>query len=300
MASLKILLEYFVSISIWSIFNPFGLVLTLRQATGQFIAIWRSIIKGIIYDDTVSFNLPFEGNWKALNGGVHKRTSHSWNLVGQRYAYDFVMTDDYGKTYQHNPSKPENYHAFGKSILAASDGIVQEIRDDIRDYHRAGTGWIDIKTPEIRGNYVVIKHTPELYTLYAHLRAGSIIVKTGDKVIAGQKIGECGHSGHSSEPHLHFQLQDRADFYTAISLPIKFRNYKRVINGTEECFEQGFVEKDQIVCRFDTCLSGVTETAQFISPKISDLAPNFFLTFFTLLGVFVILARIVEMILTIR
>lgn len=222
------------------------------------------------------------------------------NLVGQRYAYDFVIMDDLGKTYQHNPGKPENYYAFEKSILAALDGTVQEIRDDIKDYHRAGTGWIDIKTPDIRGNYVVIKHNDNLYTLYAHLKSGSITVKTGDMVVAGQKIGDCGHSGHSSEPHLHFQLQDRADFYTAISLPIKFKNFKRVINGTEECVEKGFVEKDQTVCRADICLSGVTETAHFISPKITDLVLNFFLTFFTLLGVFVILARIVEIILAIR
>jgi len=62
---------------------------------------------------------------------------------------------------------------------------------------------------------------------------------------------EGGHfdfpTGHSSEPHLHFQLQDRADFYTAISLPIKFQNFERLENDTQECVELGFIEKDQMV-----------------------------------------------------
>lgn len=297
--ALKIYVEYLISILIWSILNPFGLVQTLRQTAGQFIAIGRSVIRGVIYEDTVAFLLPFEGAWKVVNGGVHKQTSHSWNLIGQRYAYDFVITDHLGKTYQHSSSKPENYYAFGKSILAASNGIVQEVRDNIRDYNRAGTGWIDVKTPDIRGNYVVIKHSPNLYTLYAHLKSGSISVKTGEAVVAGQKIGECGHSGHSSEPHLHFQLQDRPDFFTAVSLPVRFSNYERVKNTTQECVELGFVEKDQVVRKINSCSSGITETADFISPKISDLVQNFLILFFTILGIIVVLARIAELILKI-
>jgi len=175
--SLKILFEYFLSVFIWSILNPYGLVQTLQQTVGQFIAISRSIVKGVMYDDTVTFVLPFEGTWKVANGGIRKQTSHSWNLIGQRYAYDFVVVDDAGKTYQGPSNRPENYLAFGKPILAASDGIVVDVRNDIKDYHRAGTGWVDIKTPDIRGNYVVIKHDSGRHTLYAHLKAGSITVK---------------------------------------------------------------------------------------------------------------------------
>ena len=32
-------------------------------------------------------------------------------------------------------------------------------------------------------------------------------MKLGDQVKAGDKIGECGNSGNSSEPHVHFHLQ---------------------------------------------------------------------------------------------
>lgn len=297
--ALKIYIQYFASIFIWSIFNPFGLIQTIQQTAGQFIATGRSVIRGVSYDDTIAFQLPFEGHWKVYNGGVHKQTSHSWGLIGQRYAYDFVITDHLGKTCQHNSTKPECYYAFGKSILAAADGIVREVRDNIRDYHRAGTGWIDVKTPDIRGNYVVIKHGPNTYTLYAHLKSGSIAVKTGEAVLAGQKIGECGHSGHSSEPHLHFQLQNRADFFMAVSLPIRFYNFERVLDNNQECVELGFVKKDQKVRNINSCSSGITETAEFIPPKILDLVQNFFILFFTILGIIVVLARIMELILKI-
>jgi hypothetical protein len=297
--SLKILFEYFLSVFIWSILNPYGLVQTLRQAAGQFIAISRSIVKDVMYDDTVTFVLPFEGTWKVVNGGIRKQTSHSWNIVGQRYAYDFVVVDDAGKTYRGSSNSPENYLAFGKPILAASDGVVVDVRNDIKDYHRAGTGWVDIKTPDIRGNYVVIKHDSGKYTLYAHLKAGSITVKKGEAVVTGQKIGECGHSGHSSEPHLHFQLQDRADFYTAIGLPIKFRNFERLENDTQECIELGYIEKDQMVHNVNTCCSGILETVDFIKPKISDLVWSTFVLFFTVLGIFVVVVRIIEFILNI-
>ncbi len=297
--SLKILFEYFLSVFIWSILNPYGLVQTLRQTAGQFIAISRSIVKGVMYDDTVTFVLPFEGTWKVANGGIRKQTSHSWSLIGQRYAYDFVVVDDAGKTYQGPSNRPENYLAFGKPVLAASDGIVVDVRNDIKDYHRAGTGWVDIKTPDVRGNYVVIKHDSGRYTLYAHLKVGSITVKKGEAVVTGQKIGECGHSGHSSEPHLHFQLQDRADFYTAISLPIKFRNFERVENDTQECIELGYVEKDQMVHSVNACCSGITETVDFIKPKILELVWNMFVSFFMVLGIFVVVVRIIEFILNI-
>jgi len=53
---------------------------------------------------------------------------------------------------------------------------------------------------------------------------GSIEVRAGDQVRRGQRIGLCGHSGHSTEPHLHFQVQDRGNFFLAASLPVAFTN----------------------------------------------------------------------------
>jgi murein DD-endopeptidase MepM/ murein hydrolase activator NlpD len=44
--------------------------------------------------------------------------------------------------------------------------------------------------------------------MYAHLQPGSLRVKVGDKVKAGQVLGLVGNTGNTSEPHLHFQLMN--------------------------------------------------------------------------------------------
>lgn len=61
------------------------------------------------------------------------------------------------------------------------------------------------------GNVVVIRHKniPGIFaTRYDHFKKGSITVKPGDKVKQGQKIGQVGSAGHSSGPHLHFEVWD--------------------------------------------------------------------------------------------
>ena len=50
----------------------------------------------------------------------------------------------------------------------------------------------------------MIQHAEKEYSLLAHLKPGSICVRTGQQVNLGEKIGECGNSGNTSEPHLHF------------------------------------------------------------------------------------------------
>ncbi len=54
------------------------------------------------------------------------------------------------------------------------------------------------------GNLVVVRHSPELETRYAHL--GSIEVKAGDLVGSQDVLGTVGSSGRSTGPHLHFEV----------------------------------------------------------------------------------------------
>jgi len=59
------------------------------------------------------------------------------------------------------------------------------------------------------GNVVVLRHTgvPGVFaTRYDHLKRGSILVQPGDSVQAGQKIAEAASAGHSTGPHLHFEV----------------------------------------------------------------------------------------------
>ena len=61
----------------------------------------------------------------------------------------------------------------------------------------------------IGGNYVILDHGNGEFSVYAHLKPGSVNAKVGDVVNVGQPIGKLGSSGNSSEPHLHFQVADR-------------------------------------------------------------------------------------------
>ena len=60
------------------------------------------------------------------------------------------------------------------------------------------------------GNCLIIDQGHNEYAVYAHLKPGSLGIRRGDKVRTGQVLGLCGNSGNSSEPHLHFHLQDNA------------------------------------------------------------------------------------------
>ncbi len=174
------------------------------------------------YQCQVQYSLPFQGIWTAVNGGVDKAASHSWGIQTQRYAYDFIILDEEGHSFSGDRTKTTDYYCYGKEILAPADGEVVELRDKYPDSLLLAPGQVDCSARDIRGNYIVIRHADKEYGLLAHLKPGSIRVKAGDKVKRGQCIAYCGNSGNTSEPHLHFHLQDGRSFYTSAGLPIEF------------------------------------------------------------------------------
>lgn len=176
------------------------------------------------YRCKVKYSLPFLGSWTTVNGGVDKSSSYSWGIPVQRYAYDFLVLDKDGKSYTGDLSKATNYHCYGKKILAPADGMVIEVGSGCSDSLILGKGQVDCSAPDIRGNYILIRHAEEEYSLLAHLQPGSIGVKVGETVKRGQSIACCGNSGNSSEPHLHLQLQNGMGFFNSAGLPMEFEN----------------------------------------------------------------------------
>ncbi|MEU9893527.1 M23 family metallopeptidase [Streptomyces phaeochromogenes] len=55
------------------------------------------------------------------------------------------------------------------------------------------------------GIEVVVKHAGGYYTQYAHLAA--VTVEQGQRVAAGQWVGQSGTTGNSTGPHLHFEVR---------------------------------------------------------------------------------------------
>jgi murein DD-endopeptidase MepM/ murein hydrolase activator NlpD len=72
---------------------------------------------------------------------------------------------------------------------------------------------------------VILDHGNGEYSLLAHLRHGSVAVAAGARISAGDKVGECGNSGNTTEPHLHYHLQDTPVFGRAEGLPAQFTGY---------------------------------------------------------------------------
>ena len=80
------------------------------------------------------------------------------------------------------------------------------------------------------GNGVVIDHGNGEFSLLAHMQPKSLKVKKGDRVKAGQALGKCGNSGNTSEPHLHYHLQNGPEMPEAEGLPAFFNGL--VVDGS--------------------------------------------------------------------
>lgn len=242
------LLFMFYITGLFAFFNPYQFFQIIKQAIGN--ARLKANPKELIenaktYQNETKYILPFEKNteWLVYNGGITKQSSHSWDIITQRFAYDFVIAEGNYNRHKNKGTKLENYFCFNQNIVAVADGTVIKAVNNKRNAPFVGYGVLDFLTTSFIGNYVIINHTGNEYSFYAHLNKGSITITSGEKVIQGQIIGQCGHSGYSSEPHLHFHLQDRPDFFQAKGLPIRFSNIK--INGIDQS-EAFITESDRV------------------------------------------------------
>lgn len=82
----------------------------------------------------------------------------------------------------------------GSPILAADDGVVVAASSSVLNGQLVGYG-----------NYVIIAHRNNFFSLYGHLLG--FVVKAGDSVHQGQLIGYEGSTGNSTGPHLHFEYR---------------------------------------------------------------------------------------------
>ena len=179
------------------------------------------------YVGSVEYSLPFSGKWVVANGGVDAETSHSWDIDEQLYAYDFLILDDEVSSYSGDDKNLNSYYCYGKDILAPADGIVVAIYDSFSDCRIMGDGQTDPSSSDIGGNRIVIQHAEYEFSALCHLMPHSVSVQVGQQVRRGDAIARCGNSGNTSEPHLHFQVQNTKNFYSSIGLPIRFTSIRK-------------------------------------------------------------------------
>lgn len=168
----------------------------------------------------IRLRLPFRGTWYVAWGGRSPRRNYHARAPDQRFAYDFLVLRD-GASHQGDGEENADFHCFGRPVLAPAPGRVLRAVDSIPDNIPG-----EMNRDAIFGNHVVVDHGNGEFSVLAHLRRGSVTVEAGESVERGRRIGACGNSGNSSEPHLHYHLQDAPEPGRADGLPAVFRNYR--------------------------------------------------------------------------
>lgn len=171
------------------------------------------------YQTKAAVHLPFAGAWFVATGGPDPAHNRHASNPAQRYAYDFVIQRG-GVTHRGDGRRNADYFAYGQPVLAPVSGTVVVKVDGVPENVPG-----QMNSYDIAGNYLVIDAGHQEWVLLAHLQPHSSHVEVGQHLVAGQEVGLCGNSGHSSEPHLHFHMQNSADTDRAAGLPITFQQF---------------------------------------------------------------------------
>ena len=190
--------------------------------------------------DVAVIGVPLRGgNWLTANGPAagsgHRRALVPVDgnaSIAQRFGIDYLIVDDSGRTHVGDRLKNESYYAEGKDAVAVADGIVAATKDGIPENVPGGRA-VPITLETVGGNHVIVDIGGGRHAFYAHLKPGSLRVRTGDRVRRGQVLGLVGNSGNSTEPHLHFHISDGVSPLGAQGLPYALETFSVVGRCTQ-------------------------------------------------------------------
>lgn len=168
--------------------------------------------------------LPFSGEWTVFWGGDTKELNYHVVEESQKNAFDLVIRNEKGNSFKTDGLTNEDYYAFGKELIAPSDGEIVLVVDGVKD-NKPG----EMNPIYVPGNTVIIKTINNEYLFFAHFKQHSIQVKQGQKIKQGDLLGLCGNSGNSSEPHLHFHIQNVENIIYATGVKCYFDEI--IVNG---------------------------------------------------------------------
>ena len=154
-----------------------------------------------------------------------------------RFGLDLKLVDAAGQEFKGSGKSNEDFLAWGQKLRAPADGTVVALHNAQPDNTMIGSEnlWTpgDIKTDPMNGygNYVLIDHGVGEFSLLAHARAGSVTVRKGDRVRAGQVVAQVGNSGSSLGPHLHYELRTGWGLKGITGMPAYFHDVTVVGTG---------------------------------------------------------------------
>lgn len=208
-----------------------------RDGNGAAVVAQRTLAVAEPATGTV-YQFPLRGTW-FVGAGASLHSGHRW-VVMEEYALDLMQLGAGSRTFRGDGQALADYHAYGAEVRAAAAGTVVSVVNDVAETTAT------LRRPDegadaylqrvmamqndnlarggkyISGNLVVLRHAQGEYSMYAHLKPGSVKVEPGASVAAGAVLGQLGHSGNSTEPHLHFQLCDTPEVLACAGLPVRF------------------------------------------------------------------------------
>lgn len=163
-----------------------------------------------------------------------------------RYSYDLVRVDGDGRRVIGDPARNENHLSFGLPVRVPAAGTVVEIENGQTDDGKFDPATFRDHPNLVLGNHVVIRHGDGLFSILGHLKQGSVTVKVGDAVTAGQTVAAVGNSGTSMFPHLHYQLMDGPSFASE-GVPSAFRGLTRLRGNVRSLLPDGAIDSGDVV-----------------------------------------------------
>ncbi|MDX1959948.1 MAG: urea transporter [Leptospiraceae bacterium] len=159
--------------------------------------------------------LPFSGKW-IVSQGYDGEFTHKdkW-----KESLDFMALDQNNKNRKNLTEAVEDFYTYGLPVLAPASGKVIRVISHVED-----NPLYQVETHDNWGNLVLIEHNVFLYSQVSHLQKNSILVKEGDYVTVGTKLGLAGNSGRSPLPHIHLHFQATPEIGSS-TIPITFTQY---------------------------------------------------------------------------
>lgn len=212
---------------------------TARGPDGTIVA--RLTIPVITAQPQARYRFPLKGTFY-VQAGPSLNTHHRW-AVPEEFALDIAQIGTGGKTFRTDGRRFADYWVYGLPVLAVADGEVVKVIDSYGEdeglirkagesqqayYERILTAQNTRMAAEgaevLAGNAVVVRHAWGEYSVYGHLKPGSVRVKVGQTVKAGDVLALVGSSGSSTEPHLHFHICDGPSALSCVGKPAMFDN----------------------------------------------------------------------------
>jgi murein DD-endopeptidase MepM/ murein hydrolase activator NlpD len=151
------------------------------------------------------YGLPFAvGEAHRINQGFNGTFSHNGE---DAFAVDFVMPQ-------------------GTPVRAAREGTVVAFNDQA-----SGHGVTEEFKDRSRANWILVRHSDGTIGEYWHLERAGVRVAVGQQVTRGEVIGLSGFTGHTTTPHLHFEIRNAVSGRHVRSFPFVFKSAPDDLRG---------------------------------------------------------------------